>query len=145
MKFFQSVSIVEFQQPVLIQRLHLVHGNIHAVHAAEDGAALFFTVVSKSLDLLAGSAKEFVKFGAEGSIVWSNGRQHSWVEERSSKRRLKLPHGMDNSRFQESIQVTKSQNLLLQRIKAAKDQQVFFGKCGQIGVGKNLNQCNFER
>ena len=144
MELLQGLPVVELEQAILVESFHVVYGHIHAVHAAQDGAALLFQVVGEGLDLFRSGAEQFIKLGTESRVIRRNGRQHAGMKERSIERLFDLAHGLNDAGFEQGVQFVKAQHLFFQRIEAAQRLNVFFGKRWQIGIGENFNQRNFK-
>ena len=122
----------------------MVHRHIHAIHAAQDGAALVFQFCGKILDLFGCRTEQLVELRTERRIVRRDRRQHSGMEERIFERLLELPYRLNNARLQQRVQVAKTQHLFLERIEAAENLNMIFRKRRQVGVGENFDQSDFE-
>jgi hypothetical protein len=63
---------------------------------------------------------------------------------RSIEPLLQLAHAADYSGIDEGVEVAEAGNFFAQRIEPAQQLHVLFRQGGNIGVGENLDQCNFE-
>src|SRR3984893_11457740 len=57
---------------------------------------------------------------------------------------LQFAHPGNDSGVDQRVEITKTANLLAQRIEAPQQLHVLFGEGGNIGVSQDLNQRNLE-
>ena len=112
-EFVQSFSVIDFQQLGFFERSYVIYGYVHAIHVAQDAAALFLQRFGKILDLRCSRVKELVELLAEHHVVRSNRGEHAGMIEGNIERLLQLAHPADNVRIQQGVQVMKISRFFL--------------------------------
>src|SRR5213594_4588392 len=106
-EFVQSFSVIDFQQLGFFERSYVIYGYVHAIHVAQDAAALFLQRFGTILALRCSRVKELVELLAEHHVVRSNRGEHAGMIEGNIERLLQLAHPADNVRIQQGVQVMK--------------------------------------
>ena len=94
--------------------------------------------MGEALDFLCRGQEQLVKSFAEICIVGRNRGQHAGMIEGTIQGQLQLADRSNDSRFQERIQVTEAFDLVQQRIEAAQELNMVFGKRRNVAIRENF-------